>query len=337
MAQPIVNTYETYDAKGIREELANTISMITPEETPFLSAIGSRKISSVHPEWQTDTLATPDVTNNRPEGSDWSFQPIVPTARVGNYAQISDKRIIISGTLEAVVKAGRTSELAREVRKKGLELRTDMEVIALSNQASSAGSGDGATNRTTGGLRAWISTNDDLGAGGASGGFNVGTGVVDAATNGTQRAFTKAIMDNTIASTYTAGGSVDMIMGSPYVKRVFSSFMSDANVATQRYVTPKSGQTKIVGAADTYESDFGEMTFMVNRQMARAGASIARNVFFMDTSKLAKGVFRDITLENVAKTGDAEKRALVTEWTLIVDNEASQGVAADIFGMTASS
>jgi hypothetical protein len=337
MAAPIVNTYETYDAKGIREELSDIISMITPEETPFISNIGERSIDSVHPEWQTDTLATPDVTNNRPEGSDWTFQAVVPTVRVGDYAQISDKRIIISATLEAVKKAGRRSEIAREVRKKGLELKIDKEVILLSNQASSAGSGDGATNRTLGGLRAWLATNDDLGAGGASGGFNAGTGVVDAATNGTQRAFTKVIMDNVIASTYTAGGNVSMIMGSPYVKRVFSSFMSDANVATQRYVTPKSGQTKIVGAADTYESDFGEMSFVVNRQMARAGASIARNVFFLDTDKLAVGVLRPINLVNVAKTGDAEKRVLVTEYTLIVDNEASQGVAADIFGLTAAS
>lgn len=337
MAQPIVNTYETYDAKGIREELSDMISMITPEETPFVSMIGERKVNSVHPEWQTDTLATPDVTNNRPEGSDWTFQAISPTTRVGNYTQISDKRIIISGTLEAVIKAGRKSELAREIRKKGLELRIDKEVIAISNQASSAGSGDGATNRTTGALRAWLSTNDDLGAGGASGGFNAGTSVVDAATNGTQRAFTKTIMDNTIASTYTAGGNVDMIMLSPYVKRVFSSFMSDANVATQRYVTPKTGQTKIVGAADTYESDFGELSVTVNRQMARAGASIARNVYFLDTSKLAIGVLRPIKLEEAAKTGDAEKRVLLTEWTLLVDNEASQGVAADIFGLTNAS
>lgn len=336
MAQPIVNTFETYDAKGLREELSNLISMITPEETPLISNIGTRKVTSVHPEWQTDTLATPDVTNNRPEGSDWSFQPIVPTTRVGNYTQISDKRIIISGTLEAVIKAGRTSELAREVRKKGLELRIDREVIALSNQASSAGSGDGATNRTSAGLRAWISTNDDLGSGGASGGFNAGTGVVDAATNGTQRAFTKTLMDNGIAAAYTSGGSVDMIMASPWNKRVFSTFMSDANVAPQRTATPRSGQARIVGAADMYESDFGELTFVVNRQMARAGAAVARNVFLLDTSKLALGELRPITLENVAKTGDAEKRALVTEWTLIVDNEASQAVIADTFGLTAS-
>jgi len=334
MAQPIVNTYETYDARGIREDLSDVISMITPEETPFLSNIGKRSITSVHPEWQIDTLATPDVTNNRPEGSDWTFQAITPTSRVGNYAQISDKRVIISGTLEAVSKAGRKSELAREVRKKGVELRVDQEVIALSNQASSAGSGDGATNRTSAGFRAWLASNDSLGSAGASGGFNSGTGVVDAATNGTQRAFTKALMDDAIASAYTGGGNPNIIMGAPWVKRVFSSFMSDSAVAPQRYVAPKSGQTKIVGAADTYESDFGEFAFVPNRQMARAGATIARNVFFIDPDMVTQGVLRPITLEKPAKTGDAEKRVLVTEWTLIVENEAAHAVVADVYGLT---
>lgn len=336
MASPIVNTYETYDAKGLREELSDIISMITPNETPFVSLVGSRKVKSVHPEWQTDTLATPDLTNNRPEGADWAFQAVAPTTRVGNYTQISDKRIIISATLDAVDKAGRDSEMAREIRKKGVELRIDKEVILLSNQASSAGSGDGATNRTSGGLRAWISTNDDLGAAGASGGFNAGTGVVDAATNGAQRALTKTLLDNGIASAYTAGGNVSVIMGAPYPKRVFSTFMSDTNVATQRYVTPKSGQTKIVGAADTYESDFGELSFVVNRQMARAGAAVARNLFLLDPEKLAVGELRPITLVDVAKTGDATKKALVTEYCLLVDNEASQAVIADIFGLTSS-
>lgn len=336
MAQPIINTYETYDAVGNREELADTIFMITPEETPFISLIGRRSVDSRHPEWQTDTLATPDTTNNRPEGSDWTYQQITPTTRVGNYTQISDKRIIISTTQEVVSKAGRKSEMAREIRKRGVELKTDMEVIALSNQASSAGSGDGATNRTLGGFRAWLSTNDSLGAGGASGGFNTGTGLVDAATNGTQRAYTKAIMDATILSAYTSGGNPSVIMGSPYVKTVFSTFMSDANVAPQRFVAPQRGQTKILGAADMYESDFGVFNFVVNRQMARAGATIARNAFFIDPEQVSLGMLRDIRKVEPAKTGDADKRVLVTEWTLLVDNEAAHGVAADLFGMTAS-
>lgn len=336
MAQ-VANTYETYDAVGNREELADKIYQITPEETPFVSLIGRKSVSSTHPEWQTDTLASPDTDNNQPEGNDWSFQAITPTTRVGNYTQISDKRIIISRTQDKTSKAGRKSELAREVAKKGVELRTDMEVILLSNQASTAGTGNGATNRKAGGLRAWLSTNDSMGSGGSSGGFNSSTSVVDAATNGTQRAFSKAILDSTILSTYNAGGNPTVFMCSPYVKTVYSTFMSDSNVVPLRKPLQGNNQATIVAAADMYLSDFGMISIVPNRQMARAGATIARNGFLLDPKMVGLGVFDDISIEKPAKTGDAEKRVLVTEYTLLVNNEAAHGVAADLFGMTASS
>jgi hypothetical protein len=336
MAQ-VANTYETYDATGLREELADKIHMITPEETPFTSLIGRRPVVSTHPEWQTDTLASPDTNNNQPEGNDWTFDAVNPTVRVGSYTQISDKKIIISRTEDKTSKAGRKSELAREIAKKGVELRIDMESIVLSNQASTAGSGNGASNRKLGGFRAWLSSNDNMGSGGASGGFNSSTKVVDAATNGTQRAFTKAILDATILSAYNAGGSPKTLMVSPYAKTVFSTFMADANVAQQRYAASKSGQTTIVAAADMYLSDFGPVSVVPNRQMARAGAAVARNAFLIDPRMVALGVFDDIQLVKPAKTGDAEKRVLVTEYTLLVNNEAAHGVAADIFGLTSAS
>lgn len=336
MAQ-VANTYETYDAVGNREELADKIYQITPEETPFLSLIGRKSAASVHPEWQIDTLGAVDTNNNQPEGNDWTYDAIAPTSRVGNYTQISDKKIIISRTQDKTSKAGRKSELAREIAKKGVELRIDMEAICLSNQASTAGTGNGATNRKLGGFRAWLATNDSIGAGGASGGFNTSTSVVDAATNGTQRAFTKAILDATILSTYNAGGMPKTLMLSPYAKTVFSTFMSDSNVAPQRYETPMKGQTTIVAAADMYLSDFGPVSVVPNRQMARAGATVARNGFLIDPRMVMLGVFDDIQLEKPAQTGDAEKRVLVTEYTLLVNNEAAHGVAADIFGLTSSS
>lgn len=286
-------------------------------------------------EWQTDTLASPDTSNNQPEGNDWSYQAITATTRVGNYTQISDKRIIVSRTQDRTSKAGRKSELAREVAKKGVELRTDMEVICLSNQASTAGTGNGATNRKLGGLRAWLASNDDLGATGSSGGFNSSTSVVDAATNGTQRAFTKALMDSVILSTYNAGGNPNTLMVSPYVKTVFSRFMDDADVVPLRKEI-KKGQATIIAAADMYQSDFGLISVIPNRQMARAGATIARNAFLIDPKMVALGVFDDIQLVKPAKTGDAEKRVLVTEYTLLVNNEAAHGVVADLYGLTAS-
>ena len=152
MAGQVANTFETFDAVGNREELANTISRISPEETPFLSLIGTQNVKTTHPEWQTDTLATPDTTNNRPEGNDWSYDAVTATTRIGNYTQISDKTVIISGSQEDTDKAGRASEVAYQVAKKGVELKTDQEVILLSNQASSAGTGNGATNRTSAGM-----------------------------------------------------------------------------------------------------------------------------------------------------------------------------------------
>lgn len=336
MAQ-VSNTYETYDAVGNREELADRIYQITPEETPFLSLIGRKPVTSTHPEWQTDALGSVDTNNNQPEGNDWTYDAVTPTARVGNYTQISDKKIVISRTQDKTSKAGRKSELAREVAKKGVELRIDMEAIVLSNQASTAGSGNGATNRKLGGFRAWLATNDSMGSGGSSGGFNSGTGVVDAATNGTQRAFTKAILDATILSAYNAGGSPKTLMLSPYAKTVFSTFMSDTNVAQQRFEAKGKGQTTIVAAADMYLSDFGTIAVVPNRQMARAGATVARNAFLVDPKMVSLGVFDDIQLVKPAKTGDAEKRVLVTEYTLLVSNEAAHGVAADLYGMSASS
>lgn len=336
MAQ-VTNTFETYDAVGNREELSDKIHQITPEETPFISLIGRKSVVSTHPEWQTDELATPVTSNAQAEGDDWSFDAITPTTRVGNYTQISNKTFIVSRTQDKTSKAGRKSEVAREVGRKGVELRTDMEVQLLSNTASSAGTGDGATNRNSAGFRAWLSSNDSLGSGGASGGFNSGTGVVDAATNGTQRAFTKTILDAVILDTYNDGGNPSVLMVSPYVKTVFSGFMDDANVAPFRYAAGKGKKNVIIAAADMYLSDFGEISVVPNRQMARAGAAVARNAFLIDPKMVSLGEFDAIKLEKPAKTGDAEKRVLIAEYTLCVHNEKAHGCAADLYGLSASS
>jgi hypothetical protein len=333
MAQ-VANTYETYDARGIREELSNTIHNTDPEETPFMSLAGRSSIKTVTPEWQLDTLKAVDLNNNQPEGNEWEFDAITATTRVKNYAQISDVKFKISASLEEIDKAGRSSEVAYQTVKKGVELKIDMEGILLSNQASSAGSGDGATNRKTGGLRAWIATNDDIN-GGSSGGYNTGTGIVDAATNGTQRAFTKTILDSVILNTYSNGGNVgrSSLLVSPYVKQVFSQIMDDANVAAPRTMYDKN-KNIIVASAEGYKSDYGTIMVVPNRQMYRAGATVARNAFLIDPEMVSVGMFRDIRVEKPAKTGDAENRVILAEYALIVKNEKGIGCAADLFGLT---
>jgi hypothetical protein len=120
-----------------------------------------------------------------------------------------------------------------------------------------------------------------------------------------------------------AGGKPDIVMMSPYVKTVFSTFMADANVVPLRLPLSGRNQATIIAAADTYLSDFGLTTMVPNRQMARAGASVARNAFGIDKSKWAIGVLRPIQRDNkVAKTSDALPGVLKTEWSLISRNEA---------------
>ena len=326
-------TFDTYDSTRNRETFADLIAMISPEETPFQSLIGTQSLEGTHPEWSTDTLGTPVTTNAQIEGDEYAYTAPATSVRVGNYTQIARKAYIISRTHEVVSKAGPKSDVGRERAKKGIELRQDIEAQLLSNTASAAGSSAAA--RVSGGLRAWLTTNTSLGATGANGGFS--GGLVGAATNGTQRAFTKAILDAVILSTYNEGGNPTVFMCSPYVKTVFSTFMSDANVAAFRTALTGKKEGTIYGAADVYVSNFGSIDVVPNRQMARVGAALARNAFLITPNMVTKGVLRPISEDKVARTGDAEKRVLITEYALIVKNQAAHGVAADLFGMSASS
>lgn len=333
MAQ-VTNTYDSYDSNRNREEFANAIHMITPEETPLLSLLGREKVESRHPEWSTDTLATPVTSNQQIEADEYSYSSITATSRIGNYTEIARKAYIISRTQEKSLKAGPKSELGRERRKKGVELKKDMEASLLANKASVAG--NSTTARVSGGFAAWLTSNDSRGSGGSDGGFNTSTTLVDAATNGTQRAFTKAILDAVILASYNSGGSPTTLMVSPYVKTVFSTLMQSSNTPTIYNQVKGGEQATIYAAADTYRSDFGVIDVVPNRVMAAVGATLARNALLIDPDMAAVGIFDDIFEDRPAKTGDAEKRVLLCEYSLIMKNQAAHGIAADLYGMTAS-
>jgi hypothetical protein len=332
----ITNSHTTFGSNRRREDFSDVIAMITPEETPVLSSLDTVKVSGTKHEWSTDALATPVTSNAQLEGDQYSYSAVTATSRVGNYCQISRKTFAISKTQEVVDKAGMASEVGYQRAKFGAELKTDIEASILSNNASVAG--NTTTARQSAGLRAWIATNDSLGTAGspASGGYNSGTGVVDAATNGTQRAFTKTLLDDNLELTYKAGGSPNAMHCSPYVKRVFSTLMSDSNVAAPRFAT-KGEAVTIVGAADVYRSDFGLIDVVPNRQMARVGATLARNAFLLDPSKVKIGWLRKIQEDkDVASNADAHAKVILGEWTLVVSNEAAHGCIADLYGMTSS-
>lgn len=325
----ITNTYLSTNAVGNREDLSDVVSRITPEDTPIFSMIKKEAAKSTNPEWEVDDLETP-ADNAHVEGDEFNFDAITPPARVGNHTQIFRKSWIVSQTQEAVDNAGRAEKVKYQKLKKGVEVKKDIEFSILSNNASVK-----TGTRKLGSLASWYETNVSRGTGGANGGFDTATGLTVAATAGTQRAFTKALLDDVMQQVYNSGGRAKFVICSPYVKSVFTTFMSDANVAQFRYAA-SGGQNTIIATADVYEGDFGKVMIVPNRVQAGNGV-MASNVHLLDPALLSMKMLRQIkNVPDLARTGDAEKGVVIGEGTLSVKNEKGLGVVADVFGLNAA-
>lgn len=308
-------TYTAHSAIGQREDLTDVIYNISPTDTPFMSSIGKTKATAVYHEWQTDSLAAATTANAAIEGADASDATLSPTVRLGNYTQIIEKTIKVSGTLDAVNKAGRKSEKAYQLAKASAELKRDLETILLANQGRSAGSSTVA--RTMGSLLSWIKTNSSVGSGGA----DPATIGVSTRTDGTQRTFTETLLKTVVAEVFQSGGSPKILMVGASGKQKVSSF---AGIAAQRYMAPSNTPTTIIGAADVYMSDFGTMSVVPNRFMR------TREALILDPEYAALAYLRPFQTNDLAKTGDSENTQLLAEVTLEVKNEAAHGIVADL-------
>jgi hypothetical protein len=308
-------TFTAHSAIGQREDLTDIIYDISPTETPFMSSIGKTKATAVYHEWQTDSLAAATTANAAVEGADATSATLAPTVRLGNYCQIIQKTVQVSGTLDAVNKAGRKSEKAYQLAKASAELKRDLETILLANQGRSAGTS--TTARKLGSVLSWIKTNSDVGSGGA----DPATIGVSTRTDGTQRTFTEALLKTVVSEVFVSGGSPKILMVGAAGKQKVSSF---AGIAAQRYMAPSNTPTTIIGAADVYMSDFGTMSVVPNRFMR------TRDALILDPEYAALAYLRPFQTNDLAKTGDSENTQLLAEVTLEVKNEAAHGIVADL-------
>ena len=314
----VTNTFTTYDAKGIREDLSNVITNISPEETPYMSNIGRESISNSLFEWQTDALASA-AANKQLEGDDvTSFDSVTATVRLQNYAQISRKTIVLSATEETVNKAGRRSELAYQIAKRGAELKRDQEYTLLNNAIAAAG--NSTTARGTASLGAFVKTNVDMQTNGANPDYTTLPNVVR--TDGNVRTFTETILKNVIQKVWTAGGTPKMLMCGPVNKQRVSGF---SGIASSRFnIDGGAKPATLVGAVDIYVSDFGNVQVIANRFQRE------RDAWVIDPDMAKLTTLRPYQQVELAKTGDAEKRMLIVEWGHKVLAENALGLAADL-------
>jgi len=311
MAQPS-ETFDTYDSIGEREDLSDVIYNISPTDTPFLSSASKTQATAVLHEWQTDSLTAASATNAVIEGDEATADAISATTRLSNSSQILDKVVTITGTQEAVDKAGRASEIAYQIAKAAKELKRDLESSLTANNAEVTGAA--GTAREMGGLGAWVITNDVFGSGGAS-----GAGIGNTArTDGTQRVFTETQLKSVIKSVWNAGGNPQIIMVGPFNKQKLSGFTGNST----RF--DAGADATLYTSVDVYASDFGQTQVIPNR------FSRDRDAWVLDMDYWGVAFLRDFSMHELAKTGDTEKRQLLVECTLEARNEGASGLIADL-------
>ena len=315
MAAP-TNTLLTFSAVGNREDLADKIFNIAPVDVPFTTMIDKTKATATFHEWQTENLNTA-ANNAQIQGDDVTFGAAIITVRVGNRTQISRKEVSISGTQEAVDKAGRNSEIVRQMMLKGKELKRDREFVLLSNIAPVTGSSAVAPQLRP--VAAWLSTNTSFGVGGVNGTAST------ARTDGTQRALTEAMLVTAMQTAYMNGGNPTIVLTGVKQRGVISGFNGGA---TKFYSVEDK---KLSATIQVYEGDFGTVKMVIDRFMRGSQTATDREIFVLDTDYWALAELRPIKTIDLGLTGDSEKGVVLTEYTLEARQEAA---SAGVFDLT---
>lgn len=311
MAQ-VTGTTDTLDLIGIAEDVEDAIFNISPTETPFLTMAKRKTATNTLHQWQTDSLASA-ATNRQIEGDDAAFATASPTIMLSNYCQISRKTLVMSRTADKVKKYGRAKETARLTVKYGRELKRDIEYALVTNQASSVGTS--TTARSSAGFESMIAGNRILAGGGGGTTPGYAGGVWATPTDGTAvGTLTEAQLVSGIQAAWDDGGNAEVIMLPYFQKRVIAGFTGATKYAGTYATSNGKAQAALVGAVDVYISDAGSHKLVLNRYMR---TSI---VFGIDPEYVSVAFLDGIKMEDLAKTGDAEKKMLITEYCLVVDS-----------------
>ena len=310
MAQP-TNTFDSYDAKGLKEDLEDVIYDVSPEETPFYTACAKVKATNTLHEWQTDTLRSSAV-NAHIEGDDTVAEARTATVRLQNYSQIFKNAVVIAGTEDILDKAGRAKEMAYQVMKIAKEQKLDIEKALFANQARVIGSSTAA--RKLAGAPAWMTTNVNF-VSASSGANPTGDGTNTRTDSGAPTAFTQAKFDDVMQDIWASGGKPDTVYLSSYQMNIALGFTGNNN---QRSAV-QAGDEKVIKSLAVYVTPWGTVEFKPTRE------NRSSDIFIMQDDMWSCGVLRGTKNQALAKTGDNEKRQVVTELTLICRNEKASG------------
>jgi hypothetical protein len=289
----VSGTLKTFDQVGKREDVEDIIYDISPTDTPMLTSIGTSTAGATLHQWLQDSLA-PVATNANVEGADaGTASTITQTVKTAN-TQIFDKVVQVSGTAEAVGTYGRTSDLAYAIAKAGKEIKRDIEHSFVgAGQAGTAGNSSTARQLTSAANQISAATTN---------------------TAGSNRALTEALVLDVAQKVYEKGGDASQMQVTPSHSVVVAGFATASG--RQRDF---GSSTTVVNSVDILVTPFGTLNVVPNR-LLNANTSL-----ILDTEYWSRAVLRPMQTVVLAKTGDSDKRQMLTELTLVCEHDEASG------------
>lgn len=339
----VVDLRALADGGLVREDLYRKVFMLqTVADTPFTNMVGTAPCNSDKTEWAFDDYPTPGVGNVRVAGSDPTTFRAATGTRVSARAQINSETFVVSTTAQAAQVAGDVGQLAYETNKALVALRQSVEYTALTHQASVVGDNN-TTAQKAAGLSAWIATNDYMGSGGSSGGYNSSTHVTDAPTVGVGRALAWSYVTTALLALYNKRANTRILMGVPQLIQGISQKIVAGTIKVATPTAQISGTLPVEQTGQSWFtgviSDFGFiLTFVPNRtQPTYAGGGTSSNVvtcsdvFLLDPEKVDLGYYEGYRVTELGPTsGLSTKRDLTVSWTVMPRREDAQSVIRDI-------
>lgn len=226
------------------------------------------------------------------EGTDAIEAVTESPSRPYNYTEIFTDTAKTTGTQEAVAQVQDFGKLERQTDKKYLELARQLERTAISGIRAV---GSNSVARTTGGLLQFISTNK--------------TPMAAAAP-------TEDDLLDLMQSIWDAGGDPSLILVNSVQKRRIAGWYGDRIRFTGTLRLPGGGPV-----IDTFTSDFGEASILLDRWVDHAEIDVVSPEYF-ELIPLAGRTFFE---SDLAKTGDSEKKMILGEYGFKCKAEKAHG------------
>jgi Family of unknown function (DUF5309) len=315
------NILSTFDVeRGNREDLLDVITNISPMDTLMLSNFEKVPASNTTHEWLVDILADfgdPDVGNADvqavAEGSDATFDPLVPRKRLCNLTHIIRRTFDVSDTQRDVNTAGIRDEYVYQMRKAAMELARFIEFAIVHSQRqfqTAQGNSVGVLPRKMDGFYAFAAASDPtcvttLGLSEDE----MGT-VTEVAGSSPVNCIDECTLNAHLEAMWNKGAMTDTIWAGAAQKRSMSNLVLNPN-SQVRYNINVAERT-VVNTVDFYQSDFGTQRIFLHRYQASDRISTA------EANKLRIAVLRPVLAVELAKIGSSTKGMMEWEGTLEV-------------------